>query len=132
MMHIEIRALNKWLESYHTVHNVSFSVNPGQFIELLGPSGGGKTSLLRMFAGLDKPDQGDIFFSGKRVNEQAAQQRNIGFVFQQYALFTHMTVYDNIAFGLKVKKCSKQQIRQRISQLLQLTELEEVATRYPH
>lgn len=98
-MHIEVRQLNKWFGAYHAVRDVSFSVEPGQLIGLLGPSGGGKTSVLRMLAGLEHPDRGEILFQGTVVNDVPPQQRGIGFVFQNYALFKHMNVYDNIAFG---------------------------------
>ena len=87
--------------------DVNFEIAKGHLIGLLGPSGGGKTSILRMLAGLETPTSGDIIFHGKRVNDLPPQERGIGFVFQNYALFKHMTVYDNIAFGLKVKKQSE-------------------------
>ena len=101
-------------------------------IGLLGPSGGGKTSVLRMLAGLETPDSGDIFFHGKRVNDLPPQEREIGFVFQSYALFKHMTVAKNIAFGLEIKKWSKSQIRNRVAELVELTGLSGFEHRYPH
>jgi ABC-type spermidine/putrescine transport systems, ATPase components len=131
-MHIEVRNLNKSFGDFHAVQDVSFEIEKGHLIGLLGPSGGGKTSILRMLAGLETPTSGDIIFHGKRVNDLPPQERGIGFVFQNYALFKHMTVYDNIAFGLKVKKQSKEQIRERVSTLVELTGLKGFEHRYVH
>ncbi|MGO4184240.1 sulfate/molybdate ABC transporter ATP-binding protein [Paenibacillus sp. MCAF9] len=131
-MHIEVRNLNKNFGDFHAVKDVSFEIEKGHLIGLLGPSGGGKTSILRMLAGLESPSSGDILFHGKRVNDLPPQERGIGFVFQNYALFKHMTVYDNIAFGLKVKKQSKEQIRERVMYLVELTGLKGFEHRYAH
>ncbi|GGG76760.1 sulfate/molybdate ABC transporter ATP-binding protein [Paenibacillus radicis (ex Gao et al. 2016)] len=131
-MHIEVRNLNKSFGDFNAVQNVSFEIEKGHLIGLLGPSGGGKTSILRMLAGLESPTSGDILFHGKRVNDLPPQERGIGFVFQNYALFKHMTVFDNIAFGLKVKKQSKEQIRQRVTELVELTGLKGFEHRYVH
>lgn len=131
-MHIEVRNLNKNFGDFHAVRDVSFDIEKGKLIGLLGPSGGGKTSILRMLAGLETPSSGDIVFHGKRVNDLPPQERGIGFVFQNYALFKHMTVYDNIAFGLKVKKQSKEQVRERVMYLVELTGLKGFEHRYPH
>lgn len=131
-MHVEVRGLNKHFGNFHAVKDVSFDIQTGHLIGLLGPSGGGKTSILRILAGLEQPDNGEIHFHGKRVNELAPQARGIGFVFQNYALFKHMTVYDNIAFGLKVKKSSKTRIKERITELVELTGLKGFEHRYPH
>jgi len=131
-MHIEVRNLNKSFGDFNAVQNVSFEIEKGHLIGLLGPSGGGKTSILRMLAGLETPSSGDILFHGKRVNDLPPQERGIGFVFQNYALFKHMTVYDNIAFGLKVKKQSKEQIRERVMSLVELTGLKGFEHRYAH
>ncbi|MCA0757435.1 ATP-binding cassette domain-containing protein [Paenibacillus sp. N4] len=131
-MHIEVRNLNKNFGDFHAVRDVSFEIEKGHLIGLLGPSGGGKTSILRMLAGLETPSSGDILFHGKRVNDLPPQERGIGFVFQNYALFKHMTVYDNIAFGLKVKKQSKEQIRERVMYLVELTGLKGFEHRYAH
>ena len=103
-MSIELKNISKRFGGVAAVNNVSFSVNDGELIALLGPSGGGKTTVLRMIAGLEIPTEGDIYIRGKRVNEVKVQKRNIGFVFQGYALFKSMSVADNIAFGLKIKK----------------------------
>ncbi|MUT67552.1 sulfate/molybdate ABC transporter ATP-binding protein [Paenibacillus sp. NEAU-GSW1] len=131
-MHIEVRNLNKSFGDFHAVQNVSFEIEKGHLIGLLGPSGGGKTSILRMLAGLETPTSGDILFHGKRVNDLPPQERGIGFVFQNYALFKHMTVFDNIAFGLKVKKLPKEQIRSRVMELVELTGLKGFEHRYVH
>src|SRR5207247_4656048 len=114
------------------VSNVSFSVNEGELLALLGPSGGGKTTVLRMIAGLELPSEGDIFVRGRRVNDLSVQQRNIGFVFQNYALFKTMNVFKNIAFGLKDKRWPKPQIKARIAELLDLFGLQGLEKRYPH
>ncbi|RJE91249.1 ABC transporter ATP-binding protein [Paenibacillus sp. 1011MAR3C5] len=131
-MHIEVRNLNKSFGDFHAVKDVSFDIEKGKLIGLLGPSGGGKTSILRMLAGLETPTSGDIVFHGQRVNDLPPQERGIGFVFQNYALFKHMTVYDNVAFGLKVKKQTKEQIRERVMYLVELTGLKGFEHRYPH
>ncbi|MNW29223.1 Sulfate/thiosulfate import ATP-binding protein CysA [compost metagenome] len=132
MQHVEVRQLNKHFGQFHAVKDVSFEIRKGHLIGLLGPSGGGKTSILRMLAGLEAPDTGEIVFHGQRVNELPPQERGIGFVFQNYALFKHMSVYDNIAFGLKVKKLSKAQIKERVTELVELTGLAGFEHRYPH
>lgn len=122
-MHVEVRDLNKHFGDFHAVKDVSFDIAKGHLIGLLGPSGGGKTSILRMLAGLENPGSGEIRFHGKVVNHLPPQERGIGFVFQNYALFKHMTVFENIAFGLKVKKTPKAQIRDRVMELVELTGL---------
>jgi sulfate transport system ATP-binding protein len=114
------------------VNKVSFSVKEGELMALLGPSGGGKTTVLRMIAGLEIPTGGDILIRGQRVNDVAVQQRNIGFVFQNYALFKSMNVAKNIAFGLKIKKWKRADIKARIAELLALFGLEGLERRYPH
>lgn len=131
-MHVEVRGLSKRFGDFQAVKEVSFSIAKGQLIGLLGPSGGGKTSILRMLAGLESPDAGDIVFHGRRVNDLPPQEREIGFVFQNYALFKHMTVAGNIAFGLEVKKWTKQRIKERVAELVELTGLSGFEKRYPH
>src|SRR6185436_14764394 len=103
-MSIELRSVTKKFGEVAAVNNVSFSVREGELMALLGPSGGGKTTVLRMIAGLEVPTMGDIFIRGQRVNDISVQHRNIGFVFQNYALFKNMNVFKNIAFGLRIKK----------------------------
>ncbi|WP_209977120.1 sulfate/molybdate ABC transporter ATP-binding protein [Paenibacillus eucommiae] len=131
-MHISVEKLRKSFGSFEAAKDVSFEIEKGKLIGFLGPSGGGKTTILRMLAGLEQPDSGDIFFHGKKVNDLTPQDRHIGFVFQNYALFRHMTVYENIAFGLKVKKKSKQEIKNRVSELLELTGLKGLDNRLPN
>ncbi|KAA9004948.1 ABC transporter ATP-binding protein [Paenibacillus spiritus] len=131
-MHVEVRGLNKHFGDFHAVKDVSFGIEKGHLIGLLGPSGGGKTSILRMLAGLESPDAGEIVFHGRKVNDLPPQERGIGFVFQNYALFKHMTVYENIAFGLRVKKANKHVIRERVMELVELTGLKGFEKRYPH
>ncbi|OZB96101.1 sulfate/molybdate ABC transporter ATP-binding protein [Paenibacillus sp. XY044] len=130
-MHVEVRGLNKHFGDFHAVKDVHFGIEKGHLIGLLGPSGGGKTSILRMLAGLETPDSGEIRFHGELVNALPPQERGIGFVFQNYALFKHMTVFDNIAFGLKVKKTPKSQIKDRVMELVELTGLAGFEKRYP-
>src|ERR1041385_4517139 len=131
-MSIELKNVSKRFGNVVAVHNVSYSVNDGELLALLGPSGGGKTTVLRMIAGLEMPTEGDIFVRGQRVNDLSVQQRNIGFVFQNYALFKNMNVFKNIAFGLKIKKWKRADIRARIDELLNLFGLQGLEKRYPH
>lgn len=131
-MSIELRNVSKTFGGVAAVNQVSFSVPEGELIGLLGPSGGGKTTVLRMIAGLEMPTSGDVLINGKRVNDVPVQQRNIGFVFQGYALFRNMTVFKNIAFGLKIKKWKPSDIQERVAELLKLFGLEGLDKRYPH
>jgi sulfate transport system ATP-binding protein len=131
-MSIELRNVSKRFGEVAAVNRVSFSVEEGELLGLLGPSGGGKTTVLRMIAGLEVPTHGDILIRGQRVNDVPVQRRNIGFVFQHYALFKTMNVYKNIAFGLKIKKWKKAAIRARVSELLSLLGLEGLEKRFPH
>ena len=131
-MSIELRQVTKKFGDNAVVNNVTFSVKEGELMALLGPSGGGKTTVLRMIAGLEMPTAGDVFIRGRRVNDLSVQQRNIGFVFQNYALFKNMTVFKNIAFGLKIKKWKRADIQARIAELLKLFGLEGLERRYPH
>ena len=103
-MSIELKNVSKQFGEVNAVKQVTFSVREGELMALLGPRGGGKTTVLRMIAGLEVPTDGDIFIRGQRVNDIKVQKRNIGFVFQNYALFQNMNVYKNIAFGLKIKR----------------------------
>src|ERR1043165_2648599 len=119
-MSIELKNVSKRFGSVVAVNNVSFSVNDGELMALLGPSGGGKTTVLRMIAGLEVPSSGDVFIRGQRVNDLTVQERNIGFVFQNYALFKNMTVAKNVAFGLKIKKWKRADIKARVAELLKL------------
>jgi len=131
-MSIELKAVSKQFGEVVAVSNVSFSVNEGELLALLGPSGGGKTTILRLIAGLEVPTEGDIFVRGQRVNDIKVQKRNIGFVFQNYALFQNMTVFKNIAFGLKIKKWRSADVRARVQELLELLGLQGLEKRFPH
>src|SRR5512142_408650 len=123
-MSIELRNVSKEFGEVTAVHGVTFSVKEGELMALLGPSGGGKTTVLRMIAGLEMPTSGDVFIRGRRVNNLSVQQRNIGFVFQNYALFKNMNVFKNIAFGLQIKKWKRTDTNARIGELLKLFSLE--------
>src|SRR5438876_2642502 len=131
-MSIELRNVSKQFGGVAAVNNVTFSVQEGELMALLGPSGGGKTTVLRMIAGLEMPTGGDLFIRGERVNDLSVQKRNIGFVFQNYALFKSMNVSKNIAFGLKVKKWKRPERKARVAELLTLFGLEGLERRYPH
>jgi sulfate transport system ATP-binding protein len=130
-MHIEAKQLSKRFGSFEASKDISFGIEQGKLIGLLGPSGSGKTTVLRMLAGLEQPDSGEIYFHGQLVNNKTPQERGIGFVFQNYALFRHMTVFDNIAFGLTVQKKKKAEIQERVSSLIELTGLRGLDHRLP-
>ncbi|KAB2654061.1 MAG: ABC transporter ATP-binding protein [Verrucomicrobia bacterium] len=131
-MSIELRNVSKRFGDVVAVDNVSFAVGDGELVALLGPSGGGKTTVLRMIAGLEMPGGGDLLIRGQRVNDVPVQQRNIGFVFQGYALFRTMSVFDNIAFGLSIRKWSKADIRARVEELVGIFGLGGLERRLPH
>ncbi|MGM9979341.1 MAG: sulfate/molybdate ABC transporter ATP-binding protein [Clostridium sp.] len=131
-MYVELKNINKSFKDFKASNNVNFSIEEGKLIGLLGPSGSGKTTILRMIAGLETPDSGDIIIGGTRVNDIPAGKRGIGFVFQNYALFRHMTVFENIAFGLQVQKKDKKFIKTRVQELIELVGLKGFEKRYPH
>lgn len=131
-MYIELEHISKYFGTFKASDDVSFGIEKGKLVGLLGPSGSGKTTILRMLAGLEKQDEGDVIIDGKKVNALTPDQRKIGFVFQSYALFPYMTVYDNIAYGLKVQKRDKGFIKNRVHELLDLVGLPGVEKRYPN
>lgn len=131
-MYVELKNINKHFEKFQASDNVSFSIEKGKLVGLLGPSGSGKTTILRMIAGLECPDSGDIFIGGVRMNDIPASKRGIGFVFQNYALFRYMSVFDNIAFGLEVQKKDRKTIKERVGEMIKLIGLEGMEKRYPH
>jgi sulfate transport system ATP-binding protein len=131
-MSIELKNVTKHFGDIVAVNDVNFSVREGELMALLGPSGGGKTTVLRMIAGLEIPTEGDIFIRGARVNDISVQKRNIGFVFQNYALFKTMNVFRNVAFGLRIKKWKRAAIEARVAELLKLLGLEGLERRFPH
>ncbi len=134
-MSIQIRNISKNFAKFTALKNVNFSVEGGELVALLGPSGSGKTTLLRIIAGLEFADDGRIFFGDRDVTERNAYQRKAGFVFQHYALFQHLNVFENIAFGLRVRKRRERppeaQIKSRVEQLLDTVQLRELARRVP-
>jgi sulfate transport system ATP-binding protein len=130
-MEIRIANVRKEFERYPALYDVSLDIRSGELIALLGPSGSGKTTLLRLIAGLEHPNAGTIYFGNEDASHKSVQERNVGFVFQHYAAFKHMTVRDNIAFGLKVRKRPKAEIRERVDELLKLVQLEAFGHRYP-
>ena len=134
-MSIEIKNINKGFGSFSALNNVSLEVPTGELVALLGPSGCGKTTLLRIIAGLETPDTGSIHFYGKDATERAVREREVGFVFQHYALFRHMTVFENVAFGLRVRpkhtRPNDAEIKRRVHELLNLVQLDWLADRYP-
>ncbi|MBX9712037.1 MAG: sulfate ABC transporter ATP-binding protein [Xanthobacteraceae bacterium] len=134
-MTIEVRNIVKKFGAFTALDNVNLRVETGELVALLGPSGSGKTSLLRIIAGLDWPDSGTVSFDGENALARGAGERQVGFVFQHYALFRHMSVFENVAFGLRVQpraiRQSEDQIRKRVKDLLDLVQLGWLADRYP-
>ena len=128
---IAVENVSKCFEDFHALRNVSLDVPEGSLTALLGPSGSGKSTLLRVIAGLEQPDSGRVLISGQEATRLRPQDRGVGFVFQHYAAFKHMTVFNNIAFGLKIRKREKQQITDRVHELLDLVHLNGFADRYP-
>jgi sulfate transport system ATP-binding protein len=134
-MSIEIRNICKKFNSFNALADINLTVPAGELLALLGPSGSGKTTLLRIIAGLEAPDGGSILFNGEDATARDVRERKVGFVFQHYDLFRHMTVFDNVAFGLTVKprrfRPGKGEIREKVTDLLKLVQLEQHAKRFP-
>ena len=134
-MSIEVKNVTKTFGALKALDDINLKVETGELIALLGPSGSGKTTLLRIIAGLETADQGSILFSGQDTKVQKIKDRGVGFVFQHYALFRHMTVFDNIAFGLRVKpkatRPTENEIKEKVNELLHLIQLDWVGSRYP-
>ncbi|NTW71252.1 MAG: sulfate ABC transporter ATP-binding protein [Eubacteriaceae bacterium] len=134
-MSIEIINITKNFEAFKALSEINLKIETGELVALLGPSGSGKTTLLRIIAGLESSDTGSVIFDGEDHTGTSTQDRKVGFVFQHYALFKHMTVFENIAFGLKVRprkfRPSKEVIRQKTHELLSLVKMEELSNRYP-
>jgi len=130
---IELNNVNKtFADGQPVVHPLSLTIGEGEFLTLLGPSGCGKTTILRMIAGFEQPTSGDIFLDKERVTHLPPYRRNVNLVFQHYALFPHMTVEENIAFGLKMKKVPPAEQKKRIDEAVKLTQLDGLTARYPH
>ena len=130
-MSISVRRVTKRFDDFVALDDVSVEVATGSLTALLGPSGSGKSTLLRIVAGLESADAGSVFIDDEDATGRPPQQRGVGFVFQHYAAFKHLNVYDNVAFGLKIRKRSKAEIAERVNQLLRLVQLEGLAGRYP-
>lgn len=134
-MSIIIENVTKYYGSYQALRNIDLEIKSGELVALLGPSGSGKTSLLRIIAGLEQAENGKILFNEENYTHKHVKDRNVGFVFQHYALFRNMTIFDNIAYGLKVRprktRPSKEVIEQKVTELLQLVKLEGYKDRYP-
>jgi sulfate transport system ATP-binding protein len=132
---ISVRQVSKRFGSFVAVDQVSLDIQPGELVALLGPSGSGKTTLLRLIAGLELPEAGSILFDGDDATDRSARNRRVGFVFQHYALFRHMSIFENVAFGLRVRprrqRPSERQIRERVMELLDMVQLGMMADRYP-
>src|ERR1700760_3902882 len=130
-MSITVSNAVKRFGDFVALDDVSIEVPDGSLTALLGPSGSGKSTLLRCIAGLEQPDSGVVFIDGENMTHRAPRDRGVGFVFQHYAAFKHMTVYDNVAFGLKIRRASKAEIKERVGTLLELVQLQGLAARYP-
>ena len=135
-MGIEVKNLQKRFGATVVCDNIDLTIPDGELVALLGPSGSGKTTLLRIIAGLEVPDSGSVFFNGKDATCADVRERQVGFVFQHYALFSHMSIFENVAFGLRVRpkatRPSAAQIRAKVTELLKLVQLDWIADRYPH
>jgi len=134
-MEVRVEKLRKEFERFPALHHVSLDIRSGELIALLGPSGSGKTTLLRLISGLEAPTEGKIFFGEQDASYKSVQERNIGFVFQHYALFRHMTVLENVSFGLKIRPAKRRpaaaEIKKRALELLELVQLSGLEKRYP-
>jgi sulfate transport system ATP-binding protein len=135
-MSIAIRNVTKRYGALAVCDNLSLDVPAGELVALLGPSGSGKTTLLRIIAGLEVPDAGSVLFHGEDATQTSVRERKVGFVFQHYALFAHMTIFENVAFGLRVRpkdtRPSESEIKSKVTALLKLVQLDWIADRYPH
>src|SRR5690606_41906848 len=134
-MSIEVRNIHKQFGSFVALNDVSLSFPAGELTALLGPSGCGKTTLLRIIAGLEQPDNGQVLLDGQDASARHVRERQVGFVFQHYALFKHMSVFENIAFGLRVRPAATRpaeaQSKEKVMKLLELVQLDRLADRYP-
>ena len=129
---IEINSISKRFDNCAVLHNINLQVKDGEFLTFLGPSGCGKTTLLRLIAGFEQPDSGAIKLNQMDITPLPPEQRHINLVFQSYALFPHMTVFDNIAFGLRCKKLPKNEIICRVNNILEKVKMKPFASRKPH
>ena len=129
---LKLTGINKYFGSNHVIHDVNLNIRKGDFVTFLGPSGCGKTTLLRMVAGFYEPDEGQILLNGRNIEKVPPYDRNTAMVFQEYALFPTMTVFENVSYGLRVKKTAEAEVQQRVQQALELMQLIGMETRYPN
>ncbi|HEY9577657.1 MAG TPA: ABC transporter ATP-binding protein [Pseudobacillus sp.] len=129
---VELKSVAKRFKDFVAAENINISVKPGEFLTLLGPSGCGKTTTLRMIAGFEQPTEGEVWVNGQMVNNVEPYKRDVNTVFQSYALFPHMNVFNNIAYGLRMKKVPKNEIKERVEKIIKLVQLEKFASRKPH
>ncbi|MBW2122375.1 MAG: ABC transporter ATP-binding protein, partial [Deltaproteobacteria bacterium] len=132
MIDVELRRITKRFGDFTAVNDISLGVEKGEFLSLLGPSGCGKTTTLRIIAGFEEPSKGSVFIKGRCVDDVPPYQRNIGMVFQNYALFPHKTVFGNIAYGLRMRNIEKREIRTRVGEILEMVKLSGFEDRKPH
>lgn len=130
-MGIRVENVSKQFGEFQALEPINLDIKSGSLVALLGPSGSGKSTLLRVIAGLEQPDTGRIYISAQEATTKTVQDRNVGFVFQHYALFKHLTVRRNIAFALELQKWPKDRIKHRVETLLELVQLEGLGDRYP-
>lgn len=130
-MNIELRSLSKKFGHVTALNDIHLKVEDGEFVTLLGPSGCGKTTLLRIIAGFVRPTEGEVLLGGEDITNLPPNQRQVGMLFQNYALFTHMTVEDNVSFGLRMRGAPKEEVRRKVSEMLELVGMQEFGKRYP-
>ena len=128
---IELRSIVKSFDGEQILCGIDLDIHDKEFVTLLGPSGCGKTTTLRIIGGFETPDEGDVFFDGERINDLPPYRRHVNTVFQKYALFPHLNVYDNIAFGLRVQKVKEDEIKERVREMLEMTGLRGFEARKP-